>query len=139
MLKVTVQQAREAYRALRRVNDEVRLPAKAAWRVGRLLTKVKAVVADFEQTQLKLFLQHGGVQSGNGVTISEPLRNGESDEDWTSIMAKHMAKIAEVNAQLKVLNGEPVEIDHEPISIALFEDAKVSANDLADAGPFVAE
>lgn len=141
MIKATVNEVRDAFRALRRINEEVRLKHKAAWRVARLLNKLKSALKDFEEAQLKLFTDAGGVPEGNGITLREPVRGKDmADLDWNAAMQAHKDKVTALGKELKALGMEEVEIDYDPIPCSLFDDdMKVSANDLADAGRFLTE
>jgi len=136
MISTTVQHCREAHRALRALND-IKLPATVAWRFARLINKVKAVVLDFETTQLKIYIDNGGIPSGNGVTILEPVRGNQTDEEWDAVVVGHREKIGRVGDAIVKLMKEPVEIDFEKISIDLFADTPVSVNDLADLEAFL--
>jgi hypothetical protein len=149
MVKCTVQEVRDAHRALRRINEEVRLPQKAAWRVSRLLAKLKPEVVSFEETQLKLFRDAGGVQTGGGVQIDAPeRRDDENAMDWAARQKEHRGTLNKLNDELRDLNKNEVEIDYDPLLLALFEDddttpkdkrRQFSANDFADVGPFICE
>lgn len=149
MIKATVQQVRDAYRAFTRINEEVRLPQKPAWRVARLLGQLKPVVRSFEETQLKLFKNAGGVQGDRGISIPALEREeGEPAADWKGRQDERRELINELNDEIKRLNDEEVEINYDPIPISLFEDEdktppekrrQFSANDFADAGPFLVE
>lgn len=149
MIKATVQEVRDAHRAFRRINEEVRLPQKAAWRVARLLNLLKPVVRDFEETQLKLFLDAGGVQLGGGVQLESPVRqDGQSIDDFNKIQTAHRETVNKLNDELRGLNKNDVEIQYDAIPLTLFEDEEAtpkekrrqfSANDFADAGPFISE
>lgn len=140
MIKCTVQECRDAHRALRRINEEVKLPAKAAWRVARLLSKLKSIVADFEEAQLKMFLQAGGVQVGNGVQI-EALTRGEeeSQPDWEKRQAERKAALDKLSEEIRTLTKAEESIDYDAIPLSLFGEAAMLANDLADVGPFVTD
>lgn len=140
MIQATVQQVRDAHRSFRRINEEVRLPAKAAWRVARLLNKLRTEVVAFEQTQLKLFRDVGGVEHNGGVTLREPERaDKETDVALAQRMTEHHATVSRLSDAIRNLNNETVEIDYDPIPLEFFEDRPVSANDFADAAPFIRE
>lgn len=149
MITATVEEVRNAYRAFRRINEETRLPQKPAWRISRLLGKLKPVVVSFEETQLKLFLDAGGHQAGGGVQIDGPEREeGEPAADWRKRFADHREKLNKLNEEIRALNAENVEIDYDAIPLALFEDdektpaekrRQFSANDFADCGQFITD
>lgn len=145
-IKATVKEVLEANRALRRINEEVRLPQKAAWRVARLLGQFKPVVVDFEMTQLKLYRDAGGVERGNGVEIAAVERGeDEPQADWLQRRAEHDDAVNGLGEQIRALQANEIDINYDPLPLSLFadEDSKTkklySANDFADAGPFIAE
>ena len=147
MISSTVAEVREAFRAFRRINEEVRLPQKAAWRIARLLNKLKPEVLAFEEAQLKIYTDAGGQQGGGGIEIVAPEREeGEAAETWAARQQAHRDKLNALSAELRALNRNEVEIDYDPLPISLFdEDDKTlpekrrlfSANDFADCGPFI--
>lgn len=140
MIQTTVQQCVEAHRALRHLSSETKLAARAAWRVGRLLNKVKKVVADFEETQLRMYMEAGGLPDrNNSVTIYAPTRKDETDEQWAPVLAAHQKKVDDLSHSIKQILAEPASIDYDPIPLELFEDARVSPGDLADLEAFLQE
>ncbi len=145
MITSTVSEVRAAYRAFRRMGDELRLPQKAAWRVSRLLNKLKGVVVDFEETQLKLFLNAGATQSAGGLQL-EALERGKSasDEAWNARLKERREITNKLNEDLMALNQEPVQIDYDAIPLSLFkgngaQDLMVAPVDFADAGSFIVD
>jgi len=142
MITATVKEICDAYRAFCRIG-EVRLPPKAAWRVSRILSKLKLVVIDFEETQKKLFLDIGGELTTTGVQILPIERNkNENDEDWNKRLAKQRETLIKLNADMTALNKEEVKIDYDPIPLSLFNghDEKnifIAPCDFADAGQFI--
>lgn len=148
MIKASVEEVRAAYRALRRINEEVRLTGKAAWRVSRLLNKLKPEVVSFEEAQLALFRGAGGSHAGGGIQIEPPARgDDESQADWDAKLKEHKERINKLNDNLMALNKESVEIDYDPLPLSLFDDdsmpkekqPRFSANDFADLGQFLTE
>ena len=148
-LKATIEEARLAYGALRRMNESVKLPQKPAWRVARLMGKLKPIVTDFEETQLKLFKDAGGEQAGNGVQIP-PLerREDEPSSSWEARQKERRETIAKLNDDLRELNKTEVDVDYDAIPLSMFEDKegtpedkkmRFSANDFHDLGPFITE
>ena len=148
-VKTTVQEVRDAYRAFKRISEEVRLPQKPAWRIGRLLNRLKPVVVDFEETQLQLYRGAGGYENGRGVEIKVPIR--EEGEDPVVFMERqrdHEAAVARLAEEIRALSGEEVEIDYDPIPLSLLQDdattkpdkrRQFSPNDFADAGVFIVD
>ena len=149
MIKTTVEQVRAAHKAFRRINEEVRLSQKAAWRVARLLNQLKPVVRDFEETQLKLFLDAGGVQTGGGAQLEAIERlDDESSSEWATRQKNRRETLNGLSNDIRELNKNEVEINYDSIPLTLFEDdektpaekrRQFSANDFADAGPFLTE
>jgi len=143
MIQTTVEECRTAYRAFRRIGEETRLPAKASWRVSRILGKLKSVVADFENVQKDLFLAAGGVIENNGVTLRSLERaEGEDDAVWNKRIMQHQAAIARLTAEMKALLDERVEISYDPIPLSCFGDGgdvKIAPCDFSDAGQFICE
>jgi len=149
MIKATVQEVLDSHKAFRRINEEVRLPQKAAWRVARLLNKLKPEVKNFEEAQLKLFMDAGGVQSGGGVQLEALEReDDESSAEWAKRQKEHRDTLNKLSDEMRGLSKNEVEIDYDPIPLVLFEDdektpaekrRQFSANDFADAGPFLVE
>jgi len=148
-IKAKVEEVRTAYGALRHMNDEIRLPQAAAWRVARLMGKLKPIVADYEEAQLKLFKDVGGIASQQGINIP-PLERGEDEsaKDWKKRQDERRADIDALNEAMRELNKNEVEVDYDPLPLNLFEDKedtpedkkkKFSANDFADLGPFITE
>lgn len=139
-MRATVQQIRAAYQALTRIGQSTLLPAKAAWRVARLLNKLRPVVATFEETQLNLFLSAGGVQTDRAVEIAAPVRGDETDEAWAVRGKAHRDRVNKLNADLMELNKAEEDIDYDPLPLDVFgEDVHVSAIDFAELGPFLKE
>jgi hypothetical protein len=148
MITATVQEVRLAFVAISRINEEVKLPQKAAWRVSRLLGQLKPVVADFETTQLKLFKDAGAQEKGGGLELKPPERNGEDDLKWTAVLAEHEKAVNELNTEMRALNEQVVEINYDAIPLSLFDDPPDTpvekqrvfyANDFLNAGQFIRE
>ncbi len=140
MITCTVRDTTEGYGALRRI-AESQLPQKAAWRIARLINKVRVVIIDYEEAQLALYKKAGGVRGANAVEIPELTRyDYETDGEWAARVEVRRAKLEILHEELAALRKESVEIDYDPIPLSLFGDeAKFSANDFADAAPFLAE
>jgi len=147
MIKCTVKEVIAGYSALRRLNQQP-LPEKAAWRMARLLNKMKVVVLDFEETQIKLFIDAGGVRDMEGIGFPALVRADlDSDAVWNRRISHRQDTIADLQEKLSSLKKEEVEIDYNPVPTSLFalpgktpdDEARFSANDFADAAPFLAE
>lgn len=146
MIDCTVQEVRDAYRAFKRIGEETRLPQKAAWRISRLMGKMKPILADFEEAQKKLFLDAGGAVSGAGVEIRPPERGtDETDEAWDAKLKEHRDTMNRLSQDIAALTKEKAQIDYDPLPLTMLDDddpkraQRFSFNDLADAGPFIAE
>ena len=149
MLNVSVNEVRLAYNAFRRMNEEIRLQQKPAWRVSRLLGKLKPVVASFEETQLKLYNDAGGIEGGGGIQLTlTPKGENETAESFSARQKEFSAKVSALNNDLRELGEESVDVDYDPLPWSMFDDApnasedkklKYNPNDLADAGPFLIE
>ena len=88
-IKATVLEIRQSYRALRRVNEEVRFPWEAAWDIGKVLNKLRPIVILFEEQQTKLFKDRGAVPSDQGLKLEDPIRrDGEPDDEFTRRSAR---------------------------------------------------
>jgi hypothetical protein len=148
-IKATVQEIRDAFSAFTRMNEEVRLPQKAAWRVARLMGKLKPVVTSFEETQLKLMKDAGGKANDTGFAITaEPRKDGETEAEYRTRMEEHRIVVDTLFEELKALGKEEVEIDYDPIPLSFFADSdkiaeekrpRFSANDFLKAGSFIKE
>jgi hypothetical protein len=146
VIKATVQEIRDAFVGFRNLGAKVRLPEKAAWRVGRLVSKLKAVVIQFEERQLEIFQQAGGVQTGGGIEIQPPTRLHDDSEDaWQDKLKAHREKMKDIAARIRTINAEIEEIDYDRLPRNLFKwtaedkpDAReFSWNDLSDIGDFI--
>ena len=143
MIKATLREALNAHRALQRIG-ETKLPAKSAWRVGRLISKLRPISEDYQKTQQKLILDHGGVRSGIEISLAPPVRNGEDEAAFGVLMSAYRKKVQELNDAMEAVLAEAVEVDYDPIPLALFEpdadhSAQLAPNDLSGAGPFIKE
>lgn len=149
MLKATVQECREAFIAFRRINEEVRLPQKPAWRISRLQTLLKPVCISFEETQQKLLTDAGATHGAQGLGLNPPVREvGEPNTDWVARDKAFSATLSEYLSAQKALNAEEVEINYDPIPLKLFDDdektpadkrRQFSANDFMNCGKFLVE
>ena len=146
MIKTTVREVVEAFSALSSIGAE-KLPAKAAYRVSKLISKLKSEVKDFEETKRKLFLDAGGVSENGGITLKEPVRrDDEPQADFDEREKAHKETINKLSADLDELLKEPTEIDYDAIPLSLFENekdpeksAQLRPVDLANAGSFIKE
>jgi len=148
MIEATLQEVTLAYRALRRINDETRQPAKAAWRISRLLGKMSSPLKHYEEAQVKLILDAGGIRTVTGAMLQEPVRNGEDPETWAKILEDDSRERLQLREQLTLLSEEKIKIEYDPIPLTMLDDDPAappdkkrgySANDFADLGPFISE
>ncbi len=141
MIKATLKELLQAYKALRSINDTVKLDGKVAYSVARLLRKMKAHVSDFEEAHRKMILDMGGARVGDGM-VHLPTLAAEKDEQPEAFAERVKKRAADVDALYKgaeELLQTQVEIDLDPIKASIFDDRVVSANDLADLGDFLVE
>jgi hypothetical protein len=147
MITCNIREATIGYGALRRI-AQTTLPQKGAWRVARLINKIKAVVVEFEETQTELFLNAGAVRTQAGVELPELVREDhESDIEWGVRVDRRRQLISTIHSEIEAARKKEVEIDYDPIPTTLFEkpgkkpeeEVDFSANDFADAAPFLTE
>jgi hypothetical protein len=149
MITTTVLETQRAYGAIRRMNEYLRLGQDPAWKVATRLRNMRPVVEDFENIQLKLYIDAGWVQGAGGMqTELKPQAEGETAEAYAARADKFRTSNAALNEQIKELGKNPVEFDCEPLTLAMFVDPpntpeekkhRFNPNDLADLGPFLAE
>lgn len=149
-ITVTYQELNEAYTALRKINNEVKLDGKTAGRVATMLRKMKGHVRDFEEASMKLMRDVGGAMVGGSQMRVEPLEKGkdESDADFAARVSERQSKLVTMYEEMSKLSRDEVTIEWDPLPRSFFEDAsdvpdekkkKYSANDLADAASFITE
>lgn len=140
MIKTTVKRVREAYIGLSNINSGVKLRQKAAWRVARLLGKMKSIVEADEKTRNKLYIDVDAVQITGGWSIMAPeKKEGESPEAWTRRVEEHKQKLKKLREDLESQDEQEVEIDYDLLPLSLFVDEdqarekenRYSANDLS--------
>lgn len=151
MIKATVEEVRDAYLALSRMFDEVKLGRDATWRVSRLLGQLKPVAKGFERSQAKLYLDMGGQKTAQGVVLSGIDRNeGESDAGWTERKNAFREKVNTLHDDVDGLLAQEVEINYDPIPLSMLPkkskgergeevDVEYRATDLAAAGQFIVD
>lgn len=116
-----------------------------------MLKKLLPEIESFEETQLKLLRDAGGVERDGGVALESPKRgDDEAQAAFDMRQADYHAKVNGLNKQLRALGKNKVKIEYDPIPLSLFavkDDEKLPAdrrmrfspNDFADAGPFITE
>lgn len=120
MIEATLREVVEAYPVLEKVGQE-KLPPKAAWRVARLLAKLRSEHRDYSKVRLEAFKKYGESEDG-GQTYTVPLE-------------KHAA----LNEELEQVLAENVKIDYEPIPLELFGESHLAPADLVVLERFVKE
>lgn len=152
-IKATVEEARIAFRAFTRINEEVRLHRDAAWSVARMLRKLKPHVLDFEQTQCKLYKDRGGLLTSDGSIILRlaPREESESQMAFAARETEHLKSVDKITSDLLEIGRKEIEIELDPIPLGLFREEKddeklpadkrrrYSANDFANCGPFISD
>lgn len=146
-IKVTILEVRQAYRALRRINEEARLLWESAWETSKVLNKQRPLVLNFEETQAKLFRDAGAVPADGGLKLEDPVRGeDEPGEDFSARMAEYREKARALDEAIREMNALVVEVDCAPLPLRYFKDEGnvkpekrklYSGNDLADAAPFL--
>lgn len=149
MIQTTLQTAREAYQALRNINGYTKLSSDPAWKMSRLLNKLKPFVVDYEEAQLKLYRDSGGLEQMGGVSVLPPVKGkDEEDADFEARSNTFRKELDGLYAELRQLNKQGVEIECSPLPLSIFKDKDntpedrqkaFNGNDFADAGPFIVE
>lgn len=139
MIEVKLSEALAAHAALKKIGS-VKLPAKTAWRVGRLIDKLGALERKWQEMQMRLLREHGGTEEGAGVSMRPPVREKDETEEAFSARQADFAK--QIKALQEAANealDEVEKIDYDPVPLSLFRDAEVEPNDMAALGTFVVD
>ena len=139
MIEAKLSAVLAANTALKKVGS-VKLPAKAAWRVGRLIDKLGALERKWQEMQMRLLREHGGTEEGAGVSMRPPVREKDETEETFSARQADFAK--QIKALQEAANealDELEKIDYDPVPLSLFRDAEVEPNDMAALGAFVVD
>lgn len=149
MIETTLSDLYTAHKALRHINEEVRLPARAAYRVSRLLAKMTSQLRSYDESQVKLIVDAGGARTPMGAALNPPEKiDGESVSEFQKRLQEDARRRVELTEQLRALGLEVVKIDYDPIPLSFFDDDPnsppekrrvYSSNDFADLGPFISE
>lgn len=152
MIKATVQEVRLAFAALSRIFEQTKLDQKSAWRISRMLGKLKGHVRDFERVQLKLYMDAGGIIDGRGITINppQPKQADETLAEYERRLNEYRERTSRLSREIDALNECVVEVDYDPIPISLLpkerknekgenEPVEYSVLDLVEAGPFIVD
>lgn len=131
-IQIKLSVALAAYQRFLKIGKE-KLPPKASYRVGRVIAKLRSESNQWDETQLKLLREHGGVETPDGmVSLREPEKpvrqDGESDADFSAKTSAYEAALAAHKQHIKALNDaakqvmeEEVKIDYDPIPLEMFE------------------
>lgn len=119
VINATLKDVVNAVAALERIGQE-KLPAKAAWRVSRLLAKMQSEQRAYMKVREGKFKELGVTSDGQTYTV--PPEN-----------------MKQLNDQLEAVLSEPVKIDYKPIPLGLFGEATLAPADLALVTPFITE
>ena len=154
MIEVKLSEAISAHRAFTRIG-EADMPPTAAYRVGRLIAKLRSEQLAYQDAHVKLLKSKGGESVGGGAAPPpEPVREkDEADDAFAAREAAYKATMVEIADELVTLMEQTVKIDYDPIPLKLFEktepdpsDPKVKVvksnlkpNDMADVLPFIKE
>jgi hypothetical protein len=140
MISSTLHDAYSAFKALRSINDSTKLPAKTAWRVSRLLSKLTSALKAYDAAQVKLILDHGGVRTAIGAQLNQFSPDPADSEVMVARKRSEDAdNRAKLQAELWKLGEEMINIEYDPLPLEFFGDLPMSANDLADLGPYISE
>lgn len=131
MKKLKVQAVMDAYTALANLSARdpatgkpaYKFPAKGAYRIARLLAKLKPEFQTVEEKRIAFVRELG-----------KPADDGSGNVTISGAEA-----IAEFNARMSAILSEEIEIDVQPIPLELFGNVEISAGDLADLGELVCE
>ena len=149
MIKVDKAEVARAYNAFRRMNEENRWGQDPAWKIATRLRKMRPIVEQFEEVQLKIYKDAGFEPSGRGMQLV--LKERGPDETPAAYEERRVAYVAttnKVNDEIRELGKGEVEVDGDPIPRSLFVDPpntpddkklRLSPNDLADAWAFISE
>lgn len=120
MIEVTIGNVVDALPVLERLAQE-KLPVRAAWRISRLILRLRPVLPAFEQARLAIFQKLGApTVDGKGYTVPAP-------------------RTTELKAELEELLARTVEVEQEQIPVSFFDGAMVSPSDFLALGPFLVE
>ncbi len=154
-IEVTLERAIAAHRAFTRIGT-AELPPKAAYRVARLIAKLRSEELAFNDAHAALLKSKGGKSTGAGAAPPEPPKRekDETDEAFAAREEAYKALMVDLTEELVKMSEENVKIEYDPIPLTLFEktepvdpsDPKARAlksnikpNDLADVLDFVAD
>lgn len=155
-IKATIQDVRDAFGALTRLNEETKLGQDAAWSVARMIRKLKTHVKEYERVQLKMYKDHGGIVVGNGIEIPpmQPRAIGkegfftESLEDYEKRFDVYRERANKLSNELEGANAREVDVELEPLKLSIFPkkhkndkgeevETNYNGNHFANAGPFI--
>lgn len=151
MIKTTVVVVRDAYVAMGRIFEEVKLGEEVTWDVARMLRKMKPIVRDFDSTQTKLYRDAGGQSTGQGVVLlGIDRRNGESDAQWSARKDEYRKVVNDLHESIERMLAKEVVIDLSPINTKDLpkerrnergekEEVLYRATDIANAWPFLVD
>lgn len=143
MIKATVLEYRNAYPALLAAFD-MKLKGKAAYRVTRMISKVKSVLIDAEDLQTQIIKAAGGemIPNPNGGTqlgLKPPARNKDhTDDEHNAVEEEFKESVESVTASMKALNEDDRTIEWDPIPMSMFDESFTFApKDLVELDKFI--
>ena len=118
----------------------VPLPAKAAYRIARLIERLSREQRTWEQTQQRLLIEAGAERKGPRLHLPAPEKlQDESEADFKVRAEEFGERMRALQAQLEEVLAESVEIDLDPLPLDVLGEAKVKPADMLKLLPFVAE
>lgn len=120
MIEVKLLDIVNAAEAVGRIG-QAKLPAKAAWRISRLISKMLAEHRDYMKVRTEHFKRHG-TTTDNGNTYSVAPE-----------------KMVELDAELDAVLSETVKLDYDPIPLSLFGNVELAPADMAAAEKFLVD
>lgn len=130
MIEVKLSDAISAHRAFTRIG-EADMPPKAAYRVARLIAKLRAEEVAYTEAHVKILKANGGTAVGGGAAPPQPPQRekDETDAAFAERSKQHDAAMVKIADELTVLIGDTVRIDYDPIPLSMFEKTEPDAND----------
>jgi hypothetical protein len=98
---------------------QTKIPARAAYRVSRLIAKLRAELTAFEEARIALVKGLGVEQADKPGTWDIPAE-----------------KRQEYDEQLEAIAGDLVRVDYDPLPLSIFGDAPLAPLDIASAERF---
>lgn len=119
-MKMTVQEVMNAYGALRNLGA-LKMPAKAAYRVARLMAKLRPEAATVEERRTAIIRELGAADDANG-----------------GFRIDGAEKVADFHKRMSEILAEEIDLPGvEPIPFDQFGEMDLSPQDIADMGSLI--